>query len=312
MRLFSTLFLVLALPLQAQEARVRVQADTSVISVGDRITYTVAVEHGPNDRVVWPDSLNLGPFEVLAAEVLPPQRVDGGFVTEARFSLTAFELGELEIPSFDITVEAADGSLTELSTDAWGIEVVSVGLDEGDDIRAIKGPMMIALTFISLLPWLILVVVLVTVGIWWWRRRRSGDSSSLGPVKLSRPAHEIAYEALERLAESGLLERDEVKEFHVRVSEILRAYLEARYDVYALEMTTGEVVDSLWRVGIEGDLLDRFRSFLERSDLVKFAKFRPTSDQSRDMIPIARALVDDTRPQMMVVDDEDLAVGEEE
>jgi hypothetical protein len=312
MRLLVAVLLVLSQPLQAQEARVRVQADTSVIRVGDRITFTVAVEHAADERVVWPDSLDLGSFEVLAAEALPPQQVEGRSVTAARFALTAFELGELKIPSFDLTVEGTDGSVTNLSTDAWGVDVVSVGLDEEEELRGIKGPMMIALTFVSLLPWLVAIAVLIAVGVWFWRRRRPHDSSPLGPVKMARPPHEIAYEALDQLDRSGLLQRDEVKEYHVRVSEIIRSYVEGRYEIYALEMTTVELVDRLWRVGIEGDLLDRFRRFLERADLVKFAKAHPTSDRSRKMLAIARALVDDTRPHLVVRDADAELLGSEE
>jgi hypothetical protein len=308
MRILSALLLLVVIPplapqaLQAQQARVRDQADTSVISVGDRILFTVAVEHAPDETITWPDSLNFGAFEVLAAEALPPRAVEGRSVTAARFALTAFELGDLEIPSFAVSVTGAEGAVTELATDAWGIEVVSVGLDEGDQVRAIKGPLMIALTFISLLPWLILLVVLFAVVVWWWRRRRPDDSNPLGPVRISRPPHEIAYQALDELEDSGLLQRQEVKEYHIRVSEIIRSYVEGRYEIYALEMTTGELVDQLWRAGIEGDLLDRFKLFMERADLVKFAKARPNADRSREMSAIARGLVDDTRPQMMVVD----------
>ena len=313
MRFLAVVLLLVAIPLEAQEPRVRVQADTSVMSVGDRIVFTVAVEHAAADSVVWPDSLNLGPFEVVAAEGLPRQQVDDRFVTAARFALTAFELGELEIPSFALSVVRGDGTVSELSTDAWGIEVVTVGLDEGGEIRAIKGPLMIALTVISLLPWLILLTVVIAVLVWLWKRSHKRDVRELGPVEIGRPPHETAYAALERLEESGLLERDEVKEFHVLVSEIIRTYVEGRFRIYALEMTTADLVDSLWRVGIEGDLLDRFRMFLERADLVKFAKLRPSASRSTEMLEIARALIDDTRPRMMEFETDAAAdIGEEE
>ncbi len=45
--------------------------------------------------------------------------------------MVAFELGDLEIPSFDIGVVAPDGSEITLSTDPYLITVQSVGLDEG-------------------------------------------------------------------------------------------------------------------------------------------------------------------------------------
>lgn len=315
MRALLVLLCLAALPLSGQEIRVRVQADTSIISVGDRITYTVVVEHAADEHVVWPnpDSLDLGSFEVLGAEVLAPRQVDGMTVSGIRFMITAFELGELEIPSFDVRVEGSDGMVTEVPTDAWAVHVRSVGLDEGGEIRAIKGPLSIARTFVSVLPWLMLLAGLIAVGVVWWRRRRRENSSHLRPVQLLKPPHEIAYQALDHLERSGLLQRGAVKDFHVSVSEIIRNYVEGRYEIFALEMTTTELVDRLWRVGIEGDLLGRFRMFLERSDLVKFAKLRPSADESRDMVAIARSLVDDTRPQMMITDaEEDDATREEE
>jgi len=233
--------------------------------------------------------------------------------------LTAFELGELEIPSFAIGLTHPDGSEASVQTDPWGVEVRSVGLDEGEEIRAIKGPLAIALGVVSVLPWLLGALVVIGLGVWWWRRRRPEDNREFGPVVLPRPAHEVALEALAELEGAGFLERGSFKEYHVRLSEIMRVYLEARYDVHALEMTSAEVVDALWRVGIEGELLDRFRRFLERADLVKFAKFEPTSAESRALLEEARGLVEETRSRMMEFDDEvaaadevDAAGGEEE
>ena len=46
---------------------------------------------------------------------------------------TAFQLGKLELPSFDVAVE--DGERLLLPTDGWTVTVETVGLDEGGDIR---------------------------------------------------------------------------------------------------------------------------------------------------------------------------------
>jgi hypothetical protein len=66
--------------------------------------------------------------------------------------------------------------------------------------------------------------------------------------------------------------------------------------VYALELTTGEVVDGLNGFGVPGDDVQAFMGFAGRCDLVKFAKLWPVPDACRDTLSAARAFVDQTRP----------------
>jgi len=283
-------------PLLAQSPRIRTDLDTALVSVGGRMEFTVRVEHDPAASVVWPDSLDLGPVELLEAELLPPANEGGRSITGARFTLVAFDLGDLEIPSFDIGVVAPDGSEITLSTDPYLITVQSVGLDEGGDIRAIRGPLGIPLSVIYILPWVLLLALLAGLGYWLWGRRRPVEAGPRRSVVIPRFPHEDAYEALDRLGASDLVERGEIKEYHIVVSEIIRTYVEGRYGVYALEMTTGEVVEGLRVEGIPEDAVEAFGLFASRCDLVKFAKLRPTPDACRDSLEAARAFVDQTRP----------------
>jgi hypothetical protein len=288
-------------PIHAQAPRVRTALDTALVSLGDRMAFTLRVEHDPAAVVVWPDSLDLGSVEVLAAELLPPAPEGGRSITEVRFTLAAFELGDLEIPSFDIRVEAPDGSSTTLSTDSYVITVQSVGLDEGGDIRAIRGPLGIPLSVIYVLPWILLLVLLGGLGYWLWARRRPVEVSPRRSVVIPRFPHEDAYEALDRLEASDLLERGEVKEYHILASEIIRTYVEDRFGVYALEMTTGEVVEGLRGTDLPEDDVEAFGVFASRCDLVKFARLRPTPEACRDILEAARAFVDQTHPRVDVV-----------
>ena len=82
------------------------------------------------------------------------------------------------------------------------------------------------------------------------------------------------------------------------MSEIIRTYVEGRFDVFALEMTTGEVMDGLGETGLADDTLIAFAEFLNRCDLVKFAKLRPAPDGCRGILVAARDLVDRTRPRV--------------
>ena len=298
-RCLTALLIALApIPLRAQAPRIFTELDTALVSVGDRMAFTVRVEHDPAAIVVWPDSLDLGSLEVLGAEFLPTNNEGGRTITGARFSLAAFELGDLEIPSFDIRVEAPDGSSTTLSTDTYVITVQSVGLDEGGDIRAIRGPLGIPLSVIYVLPWILLLALLGGLGYWLWVKRRPVEASPRRSVVIPRFPHEDAYEALARLEAFHLLERGEIKEYHILASEIIRTYVEGRFGVYALEMTTGEAVEGLRGADLPVDDVQAFDVFASRCDLVKFAKLRPAPDACRDILEAARAFVDQTQPRV--------------
>ena len=296
-------------PATAQELpappSLRVAVDATTTTVGGRLLLTVAVEHAPDATVQWPDSLDLAPFEVLDAVVNPTTVADGRATTTAVLTLTAFELGELEIPSFTVGVASA-GGVSDLVTDPFGIAVVSVGLDEGQDIRDIRGPLSIPRSWLVIGVWL-LALVLAAGGGWWLARRARQRTTDQGPVTEGppRPAHEVAYEELEWLESSGLLGQGRIKEYHIEVSDIIRRYLEGRYVIRALEMTSREVLEQLERTDIAWDVHDRFTAFMEHCDLVKFAKHRPSPTACALIVPDARALVDATLPPPELELDED-------
>jgi hypothetical protein len=296
-RCLTALLVALApVPLRAQAPRIFTELDTALVSVGDRLALTVRVEHDPAAIVVWPDSLALGSVEVLGAELAPPAGEGGRSITCAIFTLAAFELGDLEIPSFDIQVQMPDGSSNTLSTDRYVITVQSVGLDEGGDIRAIRGPLGLPLSVIYVLPWILLLALLGVLGYWLWSKRKRSEASPRRSVAIPRFPHLEAYEGLDRLEASDLLERAEIKEYHILASEIIRTYVEGRFGVYALEMTTGEVIERLRGSDLPEDAVEAFGGFASRCDLVKFAKLQPTPVASREILEAARAFVDQTKP----------------
>ncbi|WP_420448960.1 hypothetical protein [Candidatus Palauibacter sp.] len=282
--------------LRGQTPRVTIEPDTTEIHVGDPLMLRLSLEHPADLTVRWPDSLSLDPFEPLALEVGPSETSADAARTTAVLHVTAFELGELEIPSFNIELTDAADVTTTVSTDPVVIGVTTIGLDEGGDIRDVKGPREIARNWLLLWPWLLLAAALAGLGYWWGRRRRrSPDRADSRPPVPSRPPHEIALEALDRLGASPLLERGEIKPYHIEVSRIIRTYLEGRYRIWALEMITPDVISSLGHAGVDPGIRTAFERFLDACDLVKFAKWRPDDAACRSILADARTLVERTK-----------------
>jgi hypothetical protein len=270
--------------------------DPPAITVGDPVRVVVTVTHAPGSQVVWPDPIALDPFELLDMRLLEGVAEATTMHSSAELTLTAFELGDVTLPAMEIEVVDAAGDTVTISTDAVSVTVESVGRDEANEMRDIKGPLAVPFSPVSLLPWLVGVAGLGAIVYWlYWRYRGRARPEVVAPAVPPRPAHELAYESLQALEASGLLELGEVKTYHIRVSDILRVYVDGRFAVEAMEMTTGEVLRGLRGAGVSGSVIDDCRQLLERCDLVKFAKFRPEPPACRDLVLLARRLVDVTR-----------------
>jgi len=162
-----------------------------------------------------------------------------------------------------------------------------------DEIRDIKPPVSFPR---SPVPLILLVILLVLAFLFVLRRilrRRIPGRSS----ERIRQPHERAYELLESLLREDLPGRGQVKEYYIRLSDIVRRYLEARFAVRSPEMTTEEFLGTLR----EAQFLTReqkgtVREFLSQCDMVKFAKYGPSPDEIGASYEAARRLVDQTRP----------------
>lgn len=129
-------------------------------------------------------------------------------------------------------------------------------------------------------------LALLSLVLWWfWRRIRPRAAAETPPLPPARPAWEVALEQIECLrADHTLLAEDPVQ-FHHRISDILRTWLQARFQLRALEMTTEEILDELSpRWLILGEWIDQIHTILADTDLVKFAKFTPSADNSLTLL----------------------------
>jgi hypothetical protein len=162
-----------------------------------------------------------------------------------------------------------------------------------EELRDIRGPVALSP---DPWPWLILGLVLVAVIVWvvLFRTKRPGWKA---PVIPPRPVWEIALEGLGQLEKSRFLAEGRFKEYYSSLSGIVRAYIEARFEIRAPEMTTEEFL--IFTYASE-KLNDKQREFLgellQSSDMVKFARFVPSMDHARNNLRLARTFIEETRP----------------
>jgi hypothetical protein len=159
-----------------------------------------------------------------------------------------------------------------------------------DDIRDIRGPKVEPGTWI--VTGLITAAVFVAICTWIFRRRHRGESATRILTLLEK--------TIERLeATKPLMVTATAREFGSAASEVIRTYIEKRFNVVATQRTTEEFLQSLLQGSNEA--LARHRpllaEFLQKCDYVKFAGASLEVADMESLFKSARAFVLETSEQ---------------
>jgi hypothetical protein len=155
----------------------------------------------------------------------------------------------------------------------------------------------------------LVAIVLALFAAWQVRRWRERRRRVVPPPPV--PAHVSALEALALLEREDLPGRGRYQDFYLRLTEIVRAYLEARFGLEALDRTTDELRRELLR---HEDRISPLRSgdlvrFLQQADLVKFARRDATGDDAASGLEFVRDLVARTTPTTQAAAPPDVAAA---
>jgi hypothetical protein len=160
-----------------------------------------------------------------------------------------------------------------------------------NDIRPLKGPLEISAGFpIWLFIVLILAALIIALSVYFKKKKGIKTKPDMHP----RLPEEIARDGLKALLEMRLAEKGLIKEYYIRLSDIIRGYIEDRYRIFAMDRTTWELYYEMKSNKIERSHIDKINDFLEDCDMVKFAKYRPTEKEIGDIYEKAEEIIDIT------------------
>ena len=278
------LFLLLSTAIPAT-AQIKVQAytDTNGITIGDHVTLTISAENPGNGFVLFPapDEIAQGNIEVIS-QTQDTTMDDNGKVLKInqRSIITSFTEGVDTIGPLVVRVQTGrDTAMEALWTEPLLLAVNTVEVDTNQAIKDIEDVMRIPLTFKEILPWLLLALALVAIGVGVWflvRYLKKRKNNVTEPAKPAIPPDTLALEQLEQLRVEGLWKQGRVKDYHTNLTDILRQYLYNQYDIDAAEMTSDQITDACAETpDISAEQNDNLRQILQTADLVKFAKAEP-------------------------------------
>ena len=165
------------------------------------------------------------------------------------------------------------------------------------DIRDVKPPVLLPAQYGFLTA---VLVVLLLAGLFWALRKmllRRRVTRAPSPEPLS-PPWAVAFQRLEALKQAGLPEGGGVKDFYTELSDILRRYMEGRFQIRAPEMTTEEFLVYLKKTpALNAQHKSSLQDFLNSCDMVKFARFSSSPAEMERSLNLAWQLVAETEPQ---------------
>ena len=127
-------------------------------------------------------------------------------------------------------------------------------------------------------------------------KRKGGFSQALKPAVKPVPPYEKAMEQLAVLKQRQLCEKGQEKTYYTELTEILRQYLEGRFGINAMEMTTPQIKRAV-RATVPAEAAPGLMNeVLEMADYVKFAKMRPLPEDNVRAFEQAIKFVENTRP----------------
>lgn len=137
-------------------------------------------------------------------------------------------------------------------------------------------------------PWVIfcgVLIALVLLGLiaWWVRRRWQRPKPQQSP-------HERTLELLDRIGRE--IETLSPYQFSIRVSDILRRYVTDQYHLPVTRQTSVEFLSALAKASpFSEDEKSLLEDFLNRCDLIKFARYDATTEDSRLLLEEATRFV---------------------
>ncbi len=269
-----------------QAITVNTWLDTTVILLGDQIKYHIEVEQ---DRSLFVNFPLYGDTIIDKVEILERSQLDTLFITDKLmkisqdFLITSFDSGLYVIPPQKFAF--SNGQFTDtIESQAKYLGVLTFQIDSVQGIADIKPPIDTPITFMEALPtglYILGGLLLIAIIIILIRRLKGGEAKPiLVRSKPKPPADFTALSSLDELKKKKLWQRGKHKIYQSELTDIVRTYIEERYQVIAMEQTSDETLETIASTGLlNQELFEKLKKMLTLADLVKFAKMEPLPDE---------------------------------
>lgn len=215
-------------------------------------------------------------------------------------TLQAFDPGTYQLPPILYVV----GKDTVRSKEALTITVDSIKVDPQGKIKDFKPVAEAPFKLLDWVPdfisnywwaWLagLLLLAFALYSYFKWFKK---GINPLKPVKKRLPPYEEAMLALNELKSRNLWQNGQEKEYYTALTDILRVYIDRRFGINAVEMTSTQIMEKIRQNEDAHIANEQLNNVLEIADFVKFANMHTLADDNEIAFQRAVNFVEQTKP----------------
>jgi len=273
-----------------------VTVEPTTFTVGDSISLQIHAVAQKNIQLSILHDDAFGSFVVTDEATLLDVPVEGGRQWVWAYQLDTFDASTTSIPDINLHWTDAKGQTGTIAIDPLPVQVATVAGDalQEMELRDLKGTLPL-FSKTGFWPFLILGGILLAGLVWITRAIFKKQKPTLSP-------HAKAMLALQDLRSSD----QDVHAFYTSMSNIVRTYVEDRFQISAHGQTTREfLIAEKENPRLEHSDRQALADFLVAADLVKFARHEPKSNSWSEAIQRAELFISNTmgspQPQLQEV-----------
>jgi hypothetical protein len=299
MKMQKNIFWILCLASLVQATIFTASLSQDSISVGDRILYEATIIVPKGATITPPDvGTAFGKFVVKEwnSDKVEKKNADS---LNFKYVISFYEIEQCTIPPIPF-IQTLNGKTDTLLSKPMPVRLVLIpNTDSAATAPSIKDlkPQQSAGKPSFIWLWIVLglaaLIALVYFSRRFWKKRKEKAAQ---PVPL-KPPYEEAIESLRLLDEQQYLARGMIREHVFGLSDILKRYIERRFEVNAAEFTTEEMLEWIMTSPLEADGKNIAEWFFSATDPVKFAKMLPQNDTLYRFGQDVRQFLEMTRPK---------------
>jgi hypothetical protein len=295
-----SIMVLTSIPVLAQQPVIVVSLDSAQILIGEqtRLHLEIAANKDSQLQLPFVENTLMPGIEVLGISTPDTSDIGNNRIRiKYDYLITSFDSAAYLIPPFKLIA----GVDTFYSNEpALKVSTFPVDTQSGNyyDIKNVMNPPLVLADYVYILYYILAICILIlfTVYIIFRKKKQQPVFSFKKEEKSKLPPHTKAIQALDELKIQKLWQQGKEKEYHSYISDVIRKYIEERFFVYAMEMTSNETLLKMRGVSETDFVYDNMKQILLLADLVKFAKYRPLPEENERSIMNAYLFVNSTTP----------------
>ncbi len=266
--------------------------------IGEQLKYNIKASFPANAyRVDWftlPDSI--AHFEVVDKGNVDSVTDNNITTLQRTITYTSFDSGRWNTPALSVNFTPANGNAINLFTDSIAVNVMYSAADSSGQLRDIKPIMEVTVTdyFWYYVAGSVLTLLLIIYLLWNYFKKRKPSVVS----KANRSAYDDAMAELEKLKQYDLQQKETVKIYHSRLSDIFREYTGRKQNKNLMNSTSSDVLIALSSFNLDNDSITATAAALRTGDAVKFAKYIPSAIESEESWGKIKQAIQTTEQQL--------------